>query len=184
MGRDDAALAWRGVLSGSAAGERARTLDAMRAAGSVLALAWDSYCYDVVISRLDLEFCSPWWITYEIECTVLIDLAQGVGLTIGSVADDIIADLVVAAGFVDVGSILGAARVSGALSPGAVGISGMLTLLSGVQGSIAQGLGVAERGLEAGDVPSLVSASGSLAQLSLAQGFVDRAVGNLQGIVR
>jgi hypothetical protein len=183
MGRDDAALAWRGVLTGAAAGDRARTLDAMRVAGNVLSLAWDSYCYDVVISRLDLEFCSPWWITYEIECTVVIDLAQGVDVNVASVADDIIGDLGVATGIVGVASILGAAGLPGALSPGAAGIPAMLTGLSVVQSSIAQGIGVAEQGLDANDVPSLVRASGSLAQLCQVQGFVDRSVVNLQGIL-
>ncbi len=183
MGRDDAALAWHGVLTGSAAGDRAHTLDAMRAAGNVLSLAWDSYCYDVVISRLQLKYCSPWWITYEIECTVLLDLAQGVDVTAASVADDILGDLGVAAGFVATGSILGAAGLPGALSPGAVGITAMLTGLSGVQSTISQGIGVAEQGLDAGDVASLVVASGNLAQFCQVQGFVDRSVVNLQGIL-
>jgi hypothetical protein len=183
MGRDDAALGWRGVLTGSAAGDRARTLDAMRAAGNVLSLAWDSYCYDVVISRLDMEFCSPWWITYEIECTVLIDLAQAVTVTVASVADDIVADLGVAARFVDTGSLLGTAGLPGALSPGARGIPAMLSGLSGVQTAISQGIGAAEQGLDAGDVPSLVIASGNLAQFCQVQGFVDRSMVNLQGIL-
>ena len=159
MGRADKALSWSGILSGADAGDRARTFDAMRVAGGVLALAWDAFCYDVVITLLDLDYCNPWWITYKIECTVLSDLAQSALVQAPDVVSSILADLSSAAAPLGLSSLLAEASASGALSPGANGVA-----------------------LSATDVPTLVTACGSLAQLSLAQGFVGRALANLSGI--
>ena len=182
MGRDDSALSWSGILSGGDASERARTLDAMRVAGGVLALAWDAFCYDVVLSQLDFEFCSPWWITYKIECTVLSDLAQAPVTYVPDVQDSIVADLTAASAWVNVGTLLSSASAAGALAPGANGNAAALVGLSALQASIGPQVAAAEGNLAAADVPTLVSASGSLAQLATAQGFISRALTNVAGV--
>lgn len=182
MGRDDYGLVWSGVLSGAGAGDRARALDALRAAGPVLALAWDSFCYDVVITQLELEFCSPWWITYRIECTVLADLAQSTITYVPDAADAILGDLSAAAAFVDVSGVLAGATVPGALLPGGSGVAAALLGLGAAQAAIGPGVTVAENGLDTADIPTLVSASGSLAQLVTAQGYLGRAMTTLTGV--
>ena len=182
MGRDDSALSWSGILSGADAGDRARTLDAMRAAGGVLALAWDAFCYSVVITQLDLDYCSPWWIRYKIECTVLSDLAQSASVYAPDVVGSILADLGMASGALGLSSILAEAAVAGALLPGAGGVAAVTLGLSQVQAGIAPAIASAEQSLSASDIPTLVNACGSLAQLSNAQGFVGRALTNLSGI--
>lgn len=179
MGRDDFALSWSGILSGSDASDRARTLDAMRVAGAVLPLAWESFCYDVVLTELHLEFCSPWWITYKIECTVLQDLAQTEVSPLPVLQDSVVADLTAAAAFVDVGSLVASASQVGAVVPGGAGVGALVVGLTSVQAAIMPGLDAAELGMSATDIPTLVSAAGSLAQLTAAQGFVGRALTNL-----
>ena len=183
MGRDDSLLRWSGILSGGDASDRARTLDAMRVAGSVLALAWDAFCYDVVITQLDLEFRNPWWITYQIECTVLIDLAQSVVLAVPDVSGGIIADVTAASAFVGLAAVLVATSLPGALLPGASGIAPAIAGLSAVQAGFGPAIGGAETMLDSADVPTLVSGCGTLAQLSTAQGYVGRALVNLEGVL-
>ena len=182
MGRDDSALSWSGILSGADASDRARTLDALRVAGGVLALAWDAFCYDVVITQLDLEYRNPWWITYSIECTVLSDLAQSVVTFTPDVAGAVIADVTSAAAFVNLAGVLAAASVTGALLPGASGIAPVIAGLTAAQAAFGPGLNGAEASLAATSVPTLVGACGALAQLSTAQGFVGRALANLSGV--
>ncbi len=182
MGRDDYALVWSGILSGAAASERARALDALRAQGPVIALAWDCFCYDVIITQLEFDFCSPWWITYKIECTVLADLAQTPVAYLPDPADAIISDLTAASGFIDMSSVLAAASVPGALLPGASGVAAAIANLGAVQATIAPGVENAEAGLDARDIAGLVNASGVLAQLCTAQGFVGRALTTLTGV--
>ena len=182
MGRDDAALCWSGILSGGDAGDRARTLDAMRAAGGVLALAWDAFCYDVVITQLDLEYCSPWWITYRIACTVLSDLAQTGAAYSPDVVGSILADIGSASGVLGLSGLLAQASLAGALLPGGGGVGATALGLSQAQAAIAPAVALAEQSLSASDIPTLVTACGAMAQLSTAQGFVGRALGNLSGI--
>ena len=182
MGRDDSALSWSGILSGADAGDRARTFDAMRVAGGVLPLAWDAFCYNVVITQLDLDYCNPWWITYKVECTVLSDLAQSAPVQTPDVVSSILADLSAASGPLGLSSLLAEASAAGALLPGAGGVAAVSLGLSQVQASIAPAVASAEQALSATDIPTLVTACGSLAQLSTAQGYVGRALANLSGI--
>ncbi len=182
MGRDDSALSWSGILSGADAGDRARTLDAMRVAGGVLALAWDAFCYNVVITQLDLDYCNPWWITYKIQCTVLSDLAQAATVYTPDIVGSILADLASASGALGLSSIVAAASVAGALLPGTSAVASTIVGLSQAQATIAPAIASAEQSLSASDVPTLVTACGTLAQFSTAQGFVGRALTNLSGI--
>ena len=183
MGRDDHSLVWSGVLSGSNASSRARVLDALRVAGTVLPLAWDAFCYDVVILDLALEFCSPWWITYKIACIVLSDLAQSEAGNPVDIAGSILADLTAASTYLDLGPLLTTASLPGALVPGALGLPSLVAGLSTLRASIEPGITVAESGLESNDLSDLVSASGSVAQLCTGAGYVDRSLANCEGLL-
>ncbi len=172
MGRDDAALTWSGVISGAEASARARLLDAMRVAGGVLVLSWDAFCYDVVVGRLELEFCSPWWITYAIKCLVVSDLAQGSVPYVPDAQDSIAADLAAASAGVASGSLLiPAPGVATSLPP--------LSAVGGLLSSFGAQIATAEGGLDAADLPDIVSAAGQLAAVTAARGFVGRAFANL-----
>jgi hypothetical protein len=180
MGRDDAAVEWRGVFSGADAAGRARMLDAMRAAGQVLSLSWDAFSYSVVIERLDLEYCSPWWIPYRITCTVVIDLAQNEAGFATDLEDGLTNDLNAAAAFVDVSGALAAVAVSDALTPGNADFTAASVALAGAGATVDQGIIGAGSELNSNDLGTLVSASGSLAQLCAARGYVGRAASNLE----
>ena len=183
MGRDDHSLVWSGILSGNNASDRARALDAMRVAGDVLPLAWDAFCYDVVVADLSFEFCSPWWITYKISCIVVTDLAQSVENASASTADTIIADLTTAATFLNVGALLATASVPGALVDGASGLPSLIAGMSSLQATIRPGIAAAESSLDSADLPTLVSSSGTMAQLCTGAGYLERSLTNLEGVL-
>ncbi len=182
MGRDDSALCWEGIFSGVDAGARARTLDAMRVAGDVLGMTWDAFSYDVVITQLDLDYCNPWWITYHIACTVVIDLAQSPVVYVPSVADSVVADIGAAADFLGLSGLLAGASAPGALLPGASGVAMAVAGLSAAQAGIAPQVSQAEQGLGGSDINALVGVCGTMAQLCTAQGYVGRALTNLDGV--
>jgi hypothetical protein len=181
MGRDDAAVRWSGVFSGGNAGGRARILDAMRAAGNQLSLAWDAFSYAVIIERLSLDFRNPWWIPYEISCTVMMDLAQNVPPYAPRVADGVLDDLTSAGAFIDVSAAVSAMSVPDALTPGNGNYAAATIALSNVGTALSQGIASAQVGLGSSDLGAIVAASGQLAQLCTAQGFVGRSVANLLG---
>ena len=183
MGRDDHSLVWSGILSGNNASDRARALDAMRVTGNVLPLAWDAFCYDVIIADLNFEFCSPWWITYKMACIVVTDLAQSVIDVSAGAADTIIADLTTASAFLNVGALLTTALAPGALVDGASGLPSLIAGLSSLQASVGPGIAAAENNLDSTDLPTLVSSSGTIAQLCTGAGYLDRSLTNLEGVL-
>lgn len=179
MGRDDSAVRWSGVFSGSDAGARARMLDAMRAAGGQLNLAWDAFCYTVIIERLDLDFRNPWWIPYHISCAVVMDLAQNIAASVEDLADSILGDLTSASAFVDVSAAIAATSLPDALTQGNSDYAAAGVALANAGGAISQGIASAQTGLDAEELGSVVSASGQLAQLCVARGYVARSAANL-----
>jgi hypothetical protein len=178
MGRDDADLAWSGVMSGGDASDRAKLLDGMRAAGALLPLSWDQFFYSVIISKLKLDYCSPWWIYYEISCKVLEDEAQAEADILVSAASSIASDLASAGAYVDVSAAVSATSATGALTAGTQAAAAANLSLASLQNSIAGSIASAEVGLGSSNLASLVSASGTLAQLSSAQAYVGRAINN------
>jgi hypothetical protein len=179
MGRDDSDVIWSGIFSGSDAGDRARMLDAMRVAGEPLSLTWDEFCYTVYIEKLDLNFCNPWWIPYHISCTVVADQAQSISSYLPDLADAIAGDLTSASAYYDVSDALAATSVSDALTPGDPDFTSASVVLANTAQGIDAGIQTAQAGLSSTSVASLVSASGSLAQLCAARGYVERSINNL-----
>jgi hypothetical protein len=182
MGRDDADVCWGGVISGADAAARARALDAMRAAGETIPLCWDAFYYDVIIAELTLNYTNPWWIPYRITCKVLADEAQLVAGPVVAGAAAIVADLGLAATLTDVGAALSAIAPAGAYTAGTQANAGALIALSNTSAAIAAGVASATLKLQSTDVLTAVSAAGSLAYLTAAQGYVGRATINLQNV--
>jgi hypothetical protein len=182
MGRDDADVRWGGVISGRDAAARARMLDAMRVAGATIPLSWDAFYYDVIIAELTLNYTNPWWIPYRIRCKVLADQAQLIAGPFVSDAAAISADLEVAASLTGVGAALAAITPAGALTAGTQANASALIALSATAAAIASGVATAGQQLQSADIPTAVSAAGSLAYLTAAQGYVGRASINLQDV--
>ena len=181
MGRADAAVRWSGVFSGASAGARARMLDAMRAGGSQLNLSWDAFSYNVVIGNLTLDFRNPWWIPYKISCEVVQDLAQNVPALSLKLADSILDDLTSASAFVDVSGAIAATSLPDALTQGNGDYAAAAIAVSNAGRAISQGIVAAQAELGSSDLATIVSASGQLAQLCAARGYVARSAANLQG---
>ena len=179
MGRDDSLLRWSGVFSGANASDRARTLDAMRAAGNLLPLSWDVFTYNVIVSQADLDFCNPWWIPYQLECIVVIDLAQSNSSSIPSAADSVLADLAIVSNFLDVASLISALSAPAAFSAATAGHSEALAQIAALQVTVSADVSVAEKDLDGGNMTSVVNASQVLAQSYCARGYLNRAASNL-----
>jgi hypothetical protein len=183
MGRDDSAVKWCGIFSGSDAGARARMLDAMRVAGNPLSLSWDEFCYTVIIDSLSMEFRNPWWIPYDISCTVVSDQAQSLLDYAPDLSDVILADLTSAALYYNVSNSIAATSVSDALTQGNAGYAAATTTLAGTVQSINAAIQASQVNLASTNLATLVSASGTLAQLCAARGYVERSISNLNGAV-
>ena len=165
LGRDDDAIAWSGVLSGNEAGSRARELDSMRVDGQLQTLIWDAFCFSIIIEHLKLTFTNPWWIPYRISCVVQQDLAQDSTGNPPSTVTSLVSDLLAA-------SLL--------LYPvGSPSLLQSLTAIAAAQTDVAIGITQVGSTFESSDVQQLVSSAGSLAQLTCAQGYLDRSLANM-----
>ena len=89
MGRDDDDIAWQGRFRASAAGSRARAVDAMRIAGLPVTLAWDNYRFQVVISEFKADFERRYEIPYSITCAILTSQAPTAPSLAGLLATDL-----------------------------------------------------------------------------------------------
>jgi hypothetical protein len=181
MGRDDSALSWCGVFSGSYAGDRARLLDAMRVAGNPLSLSWDEFCYTVIIDRLSMEFRNPWWIPYDIACTVVMDQAQGLSEYVPDLSGAILADLTSASLYFNVSNAIAATSVSDAFTQGNTDYTAATEALAGTAQSINATIEASQVDLSSTNLTTLVSSAGTLAQLCAARGYVKRSINNLSG---
>lgn len=152
LGPDDAELVWSGTLSGPDAAERFRLLDTLRRAGEPLPLAWDAFAYSVIISNLEADTASPWWIPYRIACTVLRDstaLPLAFDL-VGAVLDD----LSLAAGYAG---------------------SGGVPMGGGPPVDLDAAMDAAASGLASAELRDVIEAGERLAGLSAARGYAFRA---------
>jgi hypothetical protein len=71
LGDDLQSVSFKGTFTGPEATSRARSLDYLRAQGTVLTLAWESLLLPVIIHELELVYSSNLWITYELSCNVI-----------------------------------------------------------------------------------------------------------------
>jgi hypothetical protein len=163
--------------------------DAMRVAGMPLGLTWHEFSYNVLIDSLSMDFCNPWWIPYQISCTVVVDQAQGVQVYLPGLAGAILGDLTSASNYYNVSSALSATSVADALTPGTADFNAASVAVAGTVGSINAGIdqtqasivdiGAEQASLTSTGLATLVSSAGSLAQLCAARGYVERCGSNL-----
>lgn len=92
MGPDNADIAWSGYLDGADAGLTARALDRLRQSGQVVALTWDVFSYQVLVSEFSCETRHiP--MPYKINCAIVTDNSQVSPIAAVSLALQVTADL-------------------------------------------------------------------------------------------
>lgn len=184
MGRDDAPISWQGVFTGPEAANRARMVDLVRAEGIAWPLAWDGFFYTVIVSEFRAEYSAANWIPYRIACTVLRDEAEAV-VEIGlDLAADALADLSAAAGLagLDLASPVAALGVPAAASVGSAANLAAIAALAAANRDFDGSFAAADAAAPAdpwGD--DAADASGRLAALAGARGYLRRAQGGLEG---
>lgn len=182
MGRDDADIGWEGAFSGADAADRARAVDLMRAQGGVWTLAWEAFCYLVVIASFDAAYEHSNWVPYKISCKVLQDLAQSPTTIAPSVATDVLADLA-AVGAVDTTAAVAALGLAGALSPGSAAYAGAVGAVGSLVTQAQAGIVSAGSSLLAAQDPATAATSaGQLAGYADASGYAGRALANLDDL--
>jgi hypothetical protein len=179
MGPNDADIAWGGAFSGPDAADQARALDLMRAEGSMWTLAWDAFCYLVVIASFDASYEHVNWVPYRISCAVVQDLAQAAEGLLASLATSVLGDLASVAG-IDTSVAVTAVGAAGALSPGSVAYAGAVVAVGAVVAQAQAGISSAGASLLAAQDPASASAAaGQLAMSADANGYAGRALANL-----
>ena len=179
MGPDDGVISWRGVLSGNDASSRARQLDAIRVAGTAVALAWDVFTATVIVSSLRLAFSNSWWVPYRIDCTVVVGTQlPAPPALVTDIVSDVLSDLGLAGLAPGVSAALALVGAPGATIGGSQAFAAAANALNAAGQGISSAISAAEVGMSTTDLPSLVSAAGSLASLSSAAGYVGRAETN------
>ena len=179
MGRDDAQVVWSGAFSGADAADRMRVLDALRVAGIALPLTWDAFFYTVIISQFQVEYTTPWWITYRMVCTVVQDEAAEVVAVATSLATSVMSDLAQAASYAEVSEAQEALGSAGATTRGTAQYAQAAGAVQASSGGIDAQIESVGAGLSSTDLAVTVSAAGTLAQLGVARGYVGRAGVNL-----
>ena len=179
MGAQDADLVWSGVFSGADAAERVRQLDGLRLLAAEVPLSWDVFAYTVIIERLELEYTSPWWVTYHLTCKVVQDpvgslIALGVTLV-----NQVVSDVAMAAFSVGLEAAQSAVAMPGMEVQGSAANLAAIGAISSGQQDIETQMGAVGQTLEDGSLDSSVSACGILAGLGVARGYVGRAAATL-----
>ncbi len=182
MGRDDADIGWSGAFSGPDAADRARGLDLMRSQGAAWTLAWEAFCYLVVIASFDAAYEHSNWVPYKISCKVVRDLAQSPSSLVPSVATDVLADIA-AVGVIDTTAAVAALGMAGALSPGTAAYAGAVGAVGSLITQAQAGIGSAGGSLlKAQDPATAAAAAGQLAAYADANGYAGRALANLDDL--
>ena len=181
MGHDDADIKWTGTFSGPDAVDRARLVDLLRTAGNPLPLFWDGFFYTVVIARFAAEYRNPYWLPYQITCTVVRDETQTAVQPSAGLVAATLADVTAAAGFgVEVSALQAAVQGIGATTLGTASYAqangAVASALSGISANMIQ----AGAALGSADFPTMLSAAAVLANGSAALGYVGRAGQNLK----
>lgn len=73
MGREDGLITWSGLMLGSSATNRARTLDTMRINGRPQKLTWWEFDYTVIVQHFKADFQRYYKVPYQISCLVIAD---------------------------------------------------------------------------------------------------------------
>lgn len=101
MGRDDAPVAWAGLLLGPEAMARALELDELRVDGRPVALMFGGYYYTVVVEAFAAEYRREAEIAYRISCVVIRDESAAPLLSVVTTAMQVAGDIYATAVMVD-----------------------------------------------------------------------------------
>jgi hypothetical protein len=71
LGPDDDDIQFGGIFSGPTAEPRATAFDDLRLSGEIVWLTWESFRRRVIVRSFTADYHSPWWIPYQIRCTVV-----------------------------------------------------------------------------------------------------------------
>jgi hypothetical protein len=71
LGPDDDDIQFQGIFSGPTAESRARAFDDLRLSGGIIWLTWESFRRRVIVRSFTADYHSPWWIPYQVRCTVV-----------------------------------------------------------------------------------------------------------------
>jgi hypothetical protein len=182
LGRDDGDIGWSGTFSSADAADRARAIDLMRVQGAVWTLAWDAFCYLVVIDGFDATYERVNWVPYRISCKVVRDLAQTIAVVVESVATGVLGDLAAVTG-INTAPAIAALGVAGAVSPGTAGYAGAIAAVGAVVAQAQAGISSAGASLMAAQDPATAAtAAGQLATAADANGYAGRALENLDNL--
>jgi hypothetical protein len=179
MGRNDADISWSGAFSGADAADQARGIDLMRAEGEMWTLAWDAFCYLVVIGSFEASYEHVNWVPYRISCTVVQDLAQSAVGVVASLATSVLSDLASVIG-IDTSAAVAAVGAAGALAAGTTAYAGAVGAVGAVVAQAQAGMTSAGTALLAAeDLSTAATAAGQLATCADANGYAGRALANL-----
>ena len=197
LGRDDGRISFSGCFSGSSATLRARSLDELRASGTVLPITWDVFYYSVVISDLTADYQNGLWIPYRIACTVLRDEASALAQLAVPLATAVAADADAAStealgSNVDLSFLRNPLTAEGATQRGSANFALAQAQLLGAQATLNGSIEATESSLAVADplrvnrpdsaVAGLLSATdlaGQLNALATARAYINRATFNL-----
>ncbi|MDR3536525.1 MAG: hypothetical protein P4L71_08495 [Acetobacteraceae bacterium] len=73
MGPESASIAFTGAFSGIDAVQRAKRVDFLRIAGTVVPLSWDSLYFNVIVAKFQAAYQNRIWIPFQVTCTVVRD---------------------------------------------------------------------------------------------------------------
>ena len=71
LGPEDGEIVFRGTFSGADAEARVQMFDNLRLSGEIVWLTWESFRRRVVVKSFVVDYHSPWWIFYQVHCTVV-----------------------------------------------------------------------------------------------------------------
>jgi hypothetical protein len=191
LGPTDSDLVFSGIFSGSGAGTRARSLDAMRAAGQPQPLSWKGNSYVVILADSVFSYAKPWWIPYRLRCVVQTNFRTAAAGT------SVIGGLATAAAVIG-GTVLLAGAEQAVSSPtaltfGTAGHSTALAALSAAGDGVSGAMTTAGATLEGVDLTlgsdgtgATVTASqataGSLAALAWGGAYLGRSFNSLTNL--
>ncbi len=185
LGRDDGDISISGVFTGSDATLRARQVDEFRASGVSLPLTWDVFFYTVFVREFEADYRNSWWIPYSVRFTVLRDEAAIIVSQVASLVSDIGADAAAAASqALQAGLNLG---LGNADAPSISQLTVAQTQVAAATGSVEAGWnlnGIDEATSSASGIAAVAqttTATQQLAALSVASGYIRRAMINASG---
>lgn len=179
LGPDDSDVTWAGILTGGNAADRARLLDGLRRNGSTVTLAWDSFLVSVVVGELLLDFANPWWIPYRVRCVVAPDVTNLTTEATPTTQSAVLADLGMAAGFIDIGAVASSLAPAAAFTAGTSDYARASIALTAMVSATDAAIATTGGNLAAATtISSLLTSTGSLADLVAGRGYLARASAN------